>query len=158
MKIRTGLTLAALAVLLAVLLCHQRAHAGQDLRAYTDLGNGIIQDPATGLMWQKATAPGTYTWDEALAYCAGLSLGGFADWRLPALTELYALVESSIPSPGPKINTAYFPVTRSANYWTSSTFAPGADFAFYVDFGYGNVFNRHYKNYTYCVRAVRGGP
>ncbi len=111
----------------------------------------------TGLMWQKATAPGMYTWDEALAYCEGLSLGGFSDWRLPTLAELCALVERSIPPPGPMINTAYFPVTRSANYWTSSIFAPGADFVFYVDFGYGNVYDRHYKNYKYCVRAVRGG-
>jgi len=158
MKIRTGLKFYALGVLLAVLLGHQPAHAGSALRAYTDLGNGIIKDTVTGLMWQKATAPGAYTWDEARAYCESLSLGGFTDWRLPTLTELYALVEKSIPPPGPMINMAYFPVSRSGNYWTSSAFSPGADFFFYVDFGYGNVFDGHYKDFKYYVRAVRGGP
>jgi hypothetical protein len=157
MKKIIRLTLASLAVFLAALLFHQHAQAGPALRSYADLGNGIISDPATGLMWQKASAPGTHTWDEALSYCANLSLGGFSDWRLPTLAELYALVEKSIPPPGPMINTVYFPATGSSTYWTSSTFAPGADFAFYVDFGYGNVYNRHYKNYKYFVRAVRGG-
>lgn len=144
------------AILLALLLCHEHARGETRLRSYTDLGNGIVQDTLTGRMWQKATAPGTYTWDEARAYCAGLSLGGFADWRLPTLSELYGLVDRSISPPGPMINTAFFPDTRSATYWTSSTFRPGADFAFYVDFGYGNVYDRHYKNYKYYVRAVRG--
>ena len=155
---KVGLQVFALAVFLAGPHWQQPAHAGPPLRSYTDTGNGIIKDDATGLMWQKATAPGTYTWDEARAYCSALALGGYTDWRLPTLEELYGLVEKSIPPPGPMINTAYFPISRSGNYWTSSLFSPGADFAFYVDFGYGNVFDGHYKNFKYFVRAVRGGP
>ena len=31
--------------------------------SYTDLGNGIVRDNVTGLEWQQATAPGTYTWE-----------------------------------------------------------------------------------------------
>jgi hypothetical protein len=38
--------------------------------SYTDLGNGILWDNVTGLQWQQATAPGTYTWDQALDYVA----------------------------------------------------------------------------------------
>ena len=37
--------------------------------SYTDLGNGIVRDNVTGLEWQQATAPGTYTWQQAIDYC-----------------------------------------------------------------------------------------
>ena len=41
-------------------------------QTYTDLGNGIVLDHVTGLMWQQATAPGTYTCDAAITYCENL--------------------------------------------------------------------------------------
>jgi hypothetical protein len=156
MKTRARLNLTACAFLFSVLLCHQLAHAGQALR-FTDRGNGIIEDQEKGLMWQKATAPGTYTWDEALSYCANLSLGGFSDWRLPELIELFSLVDRSISPPGPIINTTYFPLTRSGHYWTATRMAPDANFIYYVDFGRLNVYDGHYKDFKYYVRAVRGG-
>ena len=117
--------------------CPQPGEAfyGQDAeyvkaRSYTDLGNGIIQDNVTGLMWQKATAPGTYTWQQALDYCANLELGPYSDWRLPAVNELSTLVDSNIPSPGPTINTNYFPDTVASGgyYWSSTSIANDTNF------------------------------
>ena len=42
--------------------------------SYTDLGNGVVRDNVTGLEWQQATAPGTYTWSQASTYPASLTL------------------------------------------------------------------------------------
>ena len=96
---------------------------GTNPQSYTDLGNGIVRDNVTGLEWQQATAPGTYTWQQAIDYCNNLSLGGKDDWRLPTIKELSTLVDSSIPYPGPTINTSYFPDTVASYYWSSTTYA-----------------------------------
>jgi hypothetical protein len=124
--------------------------------SYTDLGNGVVRDNVTGLEWQKATAPGTYTWQQAIDYCNNLSLGGHSDWRLPTIKELTTLVDSSIPYPGPTINTTFFPGTVASNYWSSTTGAGRTTGAWGVYF-YGGYVNGYAKtNYGY-VRAVRGG-
>ena len=126
--------------------------------SYTDLGNGIIKDNVTGLMWQKATATGTYTWQQAVDYCNNLSLGGYTDWYLPTILELSTLVDSSISFPGPTINRSYFPDTVASWYWSSTSppDAYGTDAASHVDFYDGNVYN-YFKAYGLYVRAVRAG-
>ena len=124
--------------------------------SYTDLGNGVVRDNVTGLEWQKATAPGTYTWPQAIDYCNNLSLGGRSDWRLPTIKELSTLVDSSMPSPSPTINTSYFPDSVAAGYWSSTTDAIETNDAWSVYFGYGYVTN-YSKSNAYYVRAVRGG-
>lgn len=52
-----------------------------------DLGDGTVLDDRTGVLWQKERSPGTFTQREAQAYCRNLSLGGYADWRLPRAHE-----------------------------------------------------------------------
>jgi len=126
-------------------------------QSYTDLGNGIVRDNVTGLEWQQATAPGIYTWQQALDYCDALSLGGRDDWRLPTINELSTLVDSSIPYPGPTINTTYFPGTVASSYWSSTTFSSYTYNAWFVNFYYGNV-NYNLKYNFHYARAVRGGP
>ncbi|MBN1277277.1 MAG: DUF1566 domain-containing protein, partial [Deltaproteobacteria bacterium] len=61
-------------------------------------------------MWQKATAPGTYTWEHALDYCEELSLGERTDWRLPNIKELRSLVDYSNYDPA---ISDKFPDTKS---------------------------------------------
>ena len=124
--------------------------------SYTDLGNGIIKDNVTGLMWQKATATGTYTWQQAVDYCNNLSLGGYTDWYLPTIRELSTLVDSSIALPGPTINTTYFPDTGQSIYWSSTVPADGIGNAWGVFFSYGYVYGYSKADYYY-VRAVRAG-
>lgn len=136
----------------------QDIKAGQAVKAqsYTDLGNGIIQDNVTGLMWQKATAPGTYTWDGAIAYCADLHLGPYTDWRLPTIEELRTLINSNIPYPGPTINTAYFPDTVASIYWSSTSNANRTGNAWLVTF-VGGLAGYSLKTGSIYVRAVRSG-
>jgi hypothetical protein len=105
-------------VLLAVLCC-----SGSAFAAFIDNGNGTITDTSTGLMWQKATAPETYTWEQALTYCENLTLpaGGYSDWRLPNRNELQTIVDYSRYNPA--INITFFPDTVASYYWSSTTLA-----------------------------------
>jgi hypothetical protein len=113
-----------------------------------------VTDKTTGLMWQKSTAPGTYTWQQALAYAQGLSLAGHTDWRLPNRNELQSLVDYSRDVPS--IDPLLAPNTVSCNYWSSTTSIDYTNFAWYVSFGKGQV-SYASKLYSDCVRAVRGG-
>lgn len=62
--------------------------------ALIDRGNGMIYDDVLDVTWlQDANyaktsgyhADGQMTWDAATAWAAGLSFGGFDDWRLPTI-------------------------------------------------------------------------
>lgn len=84
--------------------------------SYTDNGDGTVSDNVTGLVWQQD--PGDkMTWPEAVANLDAFNeaeLGGYSDWRIPTIKELYSLVDfsgntgtSSLEST-PYIDTNYF--------------------------------------------------
>ena len=124
-----------------------------DTTSYTDNGDGTVTDTSTGLMWQQAGSSNK-TWEQALAYCAGLNLGGHTDWRMPAIKELRSLADNIQYSPA--INTMYFPDTSASWYWSSTTCANVTYDAWNVNFYFGDV-NGYNKSNSYYVRAVRGG-
>jgi hypothetical protein len=85
--------------------------------AYRDNGDGTITDLVTGLMWQKD--PGQKkTFEEAVAGASSCRLGGYGDWRLPSIKELYSLIlfsgedvnphSTDTSNLKPFINTQYF--------------------------------------------------
>jgi hypothetical protein len=72
--------------------------------SYTDNGDGTITDNITGLMWQKSPdtngdgnilADDKYSYDEAVANASACTTGGYSDWRLPTIKELYSLMQFS---------------------------------------------------------------
>jgi hypothetical protein len=79
--------------------------------SYTDNGDQTVTDNVTGLMWQQAIAPGTYSNAAALAYCPTLTLGGHSDWRLPSIIELVSIVDYGSST---LINGTYFPGAATA--------------------------------------------
>lgn len=109
-------------------------YAGQDAQytghspGYTDNGNGTITDNVTGLIWQKSPdingdgkidANDKLTYSEATAAASSISTGGYTDWRLPTIKELYSLISFSGVDPSgydgagtsgliPFIDTDYF--------------------------------------------------
>ena len=68
--------------------------------SYTVNGDGTVTDLNTGLMW--AQDPGDkVSYGEAVSNLSGFSLGGYTDWRLPTITELYTLMDFSGVDAGP---------------------------------------------------------
>ena len=125
---------------------------GAAAAALVDNGNDTVTDTETELMWQKATAPGIYTWQQALAYAEGLLLNGHSDWRLPNRNELQTLVDYS--RSGRAIDPLLVANTMSSGYWSSTTYAHLTSYAWRVDFSYGHVYG--YGKFSSCfVRAVR---
>jgi hypothetical protein len=123
-----------------------------------DNGDETVTDTETGLMWQKATTPVTYTWQQALAYAEGLTLGGHSDWRLPNLNELQTLVDYTRYDPA--IDPLLEPNTFSSYYQSSTTYASYPDHAWLVHFNDGIVGSVSYVktlSNRYYVRAVRAG-
>jgi hypothetical protein len=96
---------------------------------------GVVVDKVTGLIWQRDVPASSYNWADAKAYCAGLSLAGHQDWRLPTSIELVSLVDFTRSNPA--IDTTAFPSTPSDWFWSSSPVAGYAYGAWYVDFHRG---------------------
>ena len=68
----------------------QDAHFLKNPPSYEILGEGMVLDKNTGLIWQKSFEVLSYA--EAIERLRTFSLGGKTDWRLPRIKELYSLV------------------------------------------------------------------
>lgn len=126
--------------------------------SYTDNGDGTVTDNVSGLMWQQQDDGTTMDWNAAMAYCDGLALGGYMDWRLPDNKELVSIVNYGTHSPA--IDGTYFPNTKQTSYWSSTAYISGTTTWLEVVFDYGTnamTANNH-STRTYPVRCVRGGP
>ena len=88
------------------------AFYGQDAQytgntpSYTDNGDGTINDNITGLIWTQSISTFSMTWDQASKYCDTLTIGGYTDWRLPTVKELWSIRDFSMGWPW--VDTDYF--------------------------------------------------
>ena len=117
----------------------------------------IVSDSATGLQWQDdaIVASTQRNWTDAIAYCENtLALGGHDDWRLPNKKELLSIADRSRYHPA--LDTSVFQNFSSSNYWSSTTNARDTNYAWIVDFYYGDSYN-YGKTRDDYVRCVRGG-
>ncbi|MEI7661041.1 MAG: DUF1566 domain-containing protein [Bacteroidota bacterium] len=132
--------------------------------SFMNNGDGTITDQVTGLMWQHD--PGAKkTYVDAIQGAHTLALGGFNDWRLPTIKELYSLIEFTGTDPSgvmngislslltPFIDTNYFVFHYGdttageriidAQYWSCSEFVStvmGQDHSvFGVNFADGRI-------------------
>jgi len=139
--------------------------------------NIMVQDKATGLIWQRrgdmpsstnnsesgGSTQSSCLWEAAFDYVESLnadSYGGRTDWRLPNIKELMSIVNYQFFNPATYTEangTGYFTATQSDLYWSSTTYAGFTGLAWYVDFYGGDVNVGDKTSVTYYVRAVRGG-
>jgi hypothetical protein len=146
------------------------AFYGQDAQysankpAYRDNVDGTVTDINTGLMWVKS--PGDkVTYAQAIAGAATCRVGGYTDWRLPTIKELYSLILFSgtdvspcmnggtCPNAVPFLDTNYFDFKYGdtsageriidAQYWSSTGYVSstmnGAATVFGVNFADGRI-------------------
>jgi hypothetical protein len=125
----------------------------------------IVQDYATGLLWQGCAAGITgpecstggavgYTWLDALLYCDQLNWDGMKGWHLPDPFELDTIVD--LGTFYPSIDTLFFPGTPSVGFWSSSSSAGGG--AIQVYFDHGSIQTEYSKTAPALVRCVHDQP
>lgn len=159
------------------------AFFGQDAQyagnppAYTDNGDGTVTDLNTNLIWAKDLGA-KMTYDQAMAGAAAYNLGGYSDWRLPTVQELYTLINFSGIAPGvcasatdcpdliPFIDTSSLAfqygdpeageLLIDAQFISSTPYAGAGGLVFGVNFADGGVKGYPTQDKSYFVRYVRG--
>ncbi|MDY0339955.1 MAG: DUF1566 domain-containing protein [Coriobacteriia bacterium] len=102
---------------------------------YSDNGDGTVTDNVTGLTWTQSPdlnddgdidIDDKLTYEEALAGAESTKVGGYDDWRLPTIKELYSLIDFNGVDPSGYQGT------------DTSGLVPFID-TDYFDFGYGDT-------------------
>jgi hypothetical protein len=117
---------------------------------FTAAGAGLVNDTLTGLVWQQQASGSTMTRSEAATYCSSAGSG----FRLPTIKELDSLVDLTVTS-GATINQTAFPSTPAEKFWSSTLYAGGATYAWYVDFAVSGDSNADGVAKSFRVRCVR---
>ena len=69
---------------------------------YRDNGDGTISDLVTGLMWTKDPGGERVSFYQAVDGAETCRVGGYTDWRLPSIKELYSLIQFNGTDPDPR--------------------------------------------------------
>ena len=149
-----------------------RGNTEYGVNDFTDNGDGTVTDAATGLTWQQADNGAGVTWEDALALCEELDLGGDDDWRLPGAKELQSIVDydrspdvTGSAAIDPVFDTT--PITNEAGqadyawYWTSTTHASSNGMggsAAYVAFGRATGYWQNQWQDVHGAGAQRSDP
>ncbi len=121
----------------------------------TSTGDCVV-DNLTGLMWVRN--PGAnLTWTAALTYINGLDYCGYSDWRLPNKRELRSLINFEQTNSAAWLNSQGFVgiQSTSAEYWSSTTYAPNTSLAWTVNMNNGSMTGTT-KTTSHFVWPVRG--
>lgn len=121
---------------------------------FVDNGDGTVLDRLTDLTWEKAINPTALTWEDAILYCEGLTLGGNSDWRLPNIKEIRSLSDENKVQPS--VNNTSFTGVTITKYWSSTSLPNQTTKAWYLDNNFG-ITTYDAKTATHSVWAVRGG-
>ncbi len=153
--------------------------------SFEDNGDGTVTDLNTGLMWQQTPDFERHNYYDAFDYVDELEIGGYTDWRLPTIKELYSIIYSNgsldpddTDNSQPYLYDEYFDfeyvegMSYAGQYWSSTLYVKGAlqntsiEGAFGFNFADGHI--KSYETGLYfdgsegvddpgCfVRAVRG--
>ena len=121
---------------------------------FTDNGDGTITDNLTQLVWQNILNPNVVTWEQALIYAEGLTIGTTSDWRLPNIKELQSI--NNELATNPSVFLPYFSNVGIHNYWSSTTLPNQTLSAWYwnTQFGITTYDVKTNSNYVLCVRGT----
>ena len=123
---------------------------------FTVDGTGLcVTNNLTGLMWVRTPDITLMTWATALTYANGLTICGYADWRLPNVNELESLLNAEQANTATWLNTQGFSNVQADYYWSSSTYADFTAYVWVVGMldGYVDGGGKASSNYVWPVRA-----
>ncbi len=109
----------------------QDAQYGGNPPSYRDNGDGTVSDLKTGLTWSKSVDARKVSLVQAEKIARGMTLGGWSDWRVPTIKELYALIDF-------RGNTGFSRFGASGDVPSNAIPFINTD---YFDFAYGDVSN-----------------
>ena len=125
--------------------CRGNTYAWSAALPFTDPTGTLYSDFATKLNGLK----------ESIATGGDPCFAGHCDWRIPTVGELQT-IQALCPGGGLACINVIFGPTQAASYWSSSSFASGPGFAWFVLFNSGNVVGGGKLSNVYA-RAVRSG-
>lgn len=108
----------------------QDAHYTGNQAFYTDNGDGTVSDNITGLIWSKAVDISKVSLAQANSIADTMTLGGYEDWRVPTIKELYSLI----------LFSGY--TGSGEDFYTIPADAVPFIDTNYFDFAYGNIANQ----------------
>jgi hypothetical protein len=112
-----------------------------------------ILDKRHNLIWQNDSSSSTYNYSEAQSYCSNLIFGGYSDWRLPEIEELYSITDQSKTS-SPYVNYKFKNI-KSDWYRSNTTKKSNNSNSWGLSFVYGDDYNYGGQNNGYSVVCVR---
>ena len=137
-------------------------------------GNDLIYDTDRNITWYNPNVS-AMSWDQAMAWAEGLTVGGLTGWRLPsALNEDgsypyygYGVTGSELghlyyeglgnAAYGPLTNTDPFSNLQPFNYWSSTVTAQYAGNAFAFNFNTGDQGHADKNSANFFTVAVHSG-
>lgn len=153
--------------------------------SYQNNGDGTLSDGVTGLMWQQGHNEQRLDWYTARQACTDLRLGGYADWRLPSMRELFSIADFrgavgqrpylddafTIRAPDSLSQTDQFAASHRPEMmgqtWSSTLYAgqhwdrPGVEAAFFMNFLDGRIKQAPTRGreglFHRCVRGASWG-
>jgi Protein of unknown function (DUF1566) len=118
----------------------------------TVMADEVVRDEITRLVWQRRPDARRFTCQDAIDHCAGLTLAGSDDWRLPSRIELVSLLD--LGHTNPSINPGAFPDTPGEWFWSASRQSDDPQRAWFVYFYFGYPDTDPQEN-MYAARCVR---
>lgn len=101
------------------------------------------------------TTAATFSWDNAIAACEALDYGGFTDWRLSNMVELFLLYNNNTGT-APSILQP-FSLTADVTVWTASPRKTVTGSSYFVDFSASVQVNQQTQGNVNVAIPVRGG-
>ena len=132
---------------------------GMSAPRFTDNGDDTVTDNNTKLIWSKdLNICGRKGWQDACSFCAGLSMAGHSDWRLPSMSEFNSIIDTKQHSPALPLGHPFVNM-QNESYWSSDQYQPDPyNYAWLVDLDTGKEYvNQKEAGRRTPVWPVRSG-
>jgi hypothetical protein len=124
----------------------------EDIQFERDNSKEIVKDLTHNLMWVDGSETVGKSWSEAISYCKNLNYGGYSDWRLPTIEELYSITDQR-KSSNPFANSEFRNI-KSYAYWSSTEDNKYTSYSWSLHFGNGYGYY-NVQSSSYYVRCLR---